>query len=51
VVRDVMLVHQARKDFVRVDELAALAGLPRLRRPAASMTASALAMDGGWTQH
>ncbi len=50
VVRDVMLVHQARKDFVRVDELAALA-LFLASDAAASMTASALAMDGGWTQH
>ena len=50
VVRDVMLVHQARKDFVRVDELAALAVF-LASDAAASMTASALAMDGGWTQH
>jgi 3-hydroxybutyrate dehydrogenase len=50
VVRDVMLVHQARKDFVRVDELAALAVF-LASDAAASMTASAIAMDGGWTQH
>ena len=50
VVRDVMLVHQARKDFVKVDELAALAVF-LASDAAASMTASALAMDGGWTQH
>ena len=50
VVRDVMLVHQARKDFVRVDELAALAVF-LASDAAASMTAGALAMDGGWTQH
>ena len=50
VVRDVMLVHQARKDFVRVDELAALAVFLASEH-AASMTASAIAMDGGWTQH
>jgi 3-hydroxybutyrate dehydrogenase len=50
VVRDVMLVHQARKEFVRVDELAALAVF-LASDAAASMTASALAMDGGWTQH
>jgi len=50
VVRDVMLVHQARKDFVRVDELAALAVFLACDA-AASMTAAALAMDGGWTQH
>jgi 3-hydroxybutyrate dehydrogenase len=50
VVRDVMLVHQARKEFVRVEELAALAVF-LASDAAASMTAAALAMDGGWTQH
>jgi 3-hydroxybutyrate dehydrogenase len=50
VVRDVMLVHQARKEFVKVDELAALAVF-LASDAAASMTATALAMDGGWTQH
>ena len=50
VVRDVLLVHQARKEFVRVDELAALAVF-LASDAAASMTAAALAMDGGWTQH
>ena len=50
VVRDVMLAHQARKQFVQVDELAALAVF-LASDAAASMTATALAMDGGWTQH
>ena len=50
VVRDVLLAHQARKEFVRVDELAALAVF-LASDAAASMTAAALAMDGGWTQH
>ena len=50
VVRDVMLVHQARKEFVQVDELAALTVF-LCSDAAASMTAAALAMDGGWTQH
>jgi 3-hydroxybutyrate dehydrogenase len=50
VVRDVLLVHQARKEFVRIDELAALAVFLASDQ-AASMTASAIAMDGGWTQH
>jgi 3-hydroxybutyrate dehydrogenase len=50
VVRDVMLVHQARKQFVEVDELAALAVF-LASDAAASMTATAIAMDGGWTQH
>nr|HET7858204.1 3-hydroxybutyrate dehydrogenase [Caldimonas sp.] len=50
VVRDVLLVHQARKEFVRIDELAALAVFLASDQ-AASMTAGAIAMDGGWTQH
>ena len=50
VVRDVMLVHQARKEFVKVEELAALAVF-LASDAAASMTANAIAMDGGWTQH
>jgi 3-hydroxybutyrate dehydrogenase len=50
VVRDVMLVHQARKEFVTVDELAALAVFLS-SDSGASMTAAALAMDGGWSQH
>jgi len=50
VVRDVMLAHQARKQFVRVDELAALAVF-LASDAAASLTATAIAMDGGWTQH
>jgi 3-hydroxybutyrate dehydrogenase len=50
VVRDVLLVHQARKEFVRVDELATLAVF-LASDAAASMTAGAIAMDGGWTQH
>jgi 3-hydroxybutyrate dehydrogenase len=50
VVRDVMLVHQARKEFVRVEELAALAVF-LASDAAASMTAAAITMDGGWTQH
>ncbi len=50
VVRDVMLSHQARKEFVRVEELAALAVFLASEQ-AASMTGSAIAMDGGWTLH
>ncbi|TBW07800.1 3-hydroxybutyrate dehydrogenase [Azotobacter chroococcum subsp. isscasi] len=50
VVRDVLLAHQARKEFVAVEELAALT-LFLCSDAAASMTAAALAMDGGWTQH
>ena len=50
VVRDVLLVHQARKEFVRVEELAALTAF-LCSDEAASMTANAIPMDGGWTQH
>jgi 3-hydroxybutyrate dehydrogenase len=50
VVRDVMLVHQARKEFVRVEELAALTVF-LCSEAGASMTGTALPMDGGWTLH
>jgi len=50
VVREVMLSHQARKEFIRVEELAALAVF-LASDAAASMTGTALAMDGGWTLH
>ena len=50
VVRDVMLAHQARKEFVRVEELGALAVF-LASDLAASITAAAIAVDGGWTQH
>ncbi|GAA4344339.1 3-hydroxybutyrate dehydrogenase [Variovorax defluvii] len=50
VVREVMLSHQARKSFVEVEELAALAVF-LASDAAASMTGTALAMDGGWTLH
>jgi 3-hydroxybutyrate dehydrogenase len=50
VVRDVMLSHQARKEFVQVDELAALAVF-LASDAAVSMTGTAIAMDGGWTLH
>jgi 3-hydroxybutyrate dehydrogenase len=50
VVRNVMLAHQARKEFVKVEELAALAVF-LASDAAASMTAAAVTMDGGWTQH
>ena len=50
VVRDVMLSHQARKEFIQVEELAALTVFIA-SDAAASMTGTALAMDGGWTLH
>jgi 3-hydroxybutyrate dehydrogenase len=50
VVRDVMLSHQAIKQFVQVEDLAALAVF-LASEAAASMTGTAIAMDGGWTLH
>ena len=50
VVRNVMLSHQARKEFIQVEELGALAVF-LASEAAASMTGTALAMDGGWTLH
>ena len=50
VVRDVVLSHQARKEFIQVKELAALSVL-LASDAAASMTGTALAMVGGWTLH
>lgn len=46
-VRHVMPVHQARKEFVRVVEPAALAVFLASDH-SASMTATALATNGGW---
>lgn len=50
VVRDVLLAPQARKEFVKIEELAAMA-IFLCSSTAASMTASTVTMDGGWTQH
>jgi NADH dehydrogenase FAD-containing subunit len=50
VVREVMLAHQARREFVNVGELAALAVF-LCTDGGASITATAIAMDNGWTQH
>ena len=44
------LSHQARKQFIQVEELAALTVFIA-SDAAASMTGTALAMDGGWTLH
>ena len=50
VIRDVLLKNQPSKRFASVEELAALAVF--LCSPgAASMTGTALPMDGGWTAH
>jgi NAD(P)-dependent dehydrogenase (short-subunit alcohol dehydrogenase family) len=50
VVRGVLLVHQARKEFVRVEELAALAVF-LASDDAASITGAAIAIDNRWTLH
>lgn len=50
VVREVLLAQQARKEFVRVEELAALA-LFLASADAASITGAAIAIDNGWTLH
>jgi 3-hydroxybutyrate dehydrogenase len=50
VIRDVMLAPQATKKFVKVDEVSALVEF-LCGDAAASMTGSALPMDGGWTAH
>ena len=50
VIRDILLVNQPNKRFATVEELAALTVF--LCTPgAASMTGTALPMDGGWTAH
>jgi 3-hydroxybutyrate dehydrogenase len=48
--QDLDLTHQARKEFVRIDDLAALVVF-LASGAAASMTGTALALDGGWTLH
>lgn len=50
VVSEVMLAHQARKEFVRIEDLAALTVF-LCSDAGASMTGTALPMDGGWTLH
>jgi 3-hydroxybutyrate dehydrogenase len=50
VVRDVLLVRQARKEFVQVEELAALAVF-LASEDAASIIGAAIAIDNGWTLH
>ncbi|GHD56262.1 3-hydroxybutyrate dehydrogenase [Jeongeupia chitinilytica] len=50
VVRDVLLASQATKRFVEVDELGALAAF-LCTDGAASITGTALPVDGGWTAH
>ena len=50
VIRDILLVNQPNKRFATVEELAALTVF--LCTPgAASMTGTALPVDGGWTAH
>jgi 3-hydroxybutyrate dehydrogenase len=50
VVREVLLVHQARKEFVQIEELGALAVF-LASDDAASITGAAIAIDNGWTLH
>ncbi|WP_432721521.1 3-hydroxybutyrate dehydrogenase [Jeongeupia wiesaeckerbachi] len=50
VIRDVLLASQATKRFVEVDELGALAAF-LCSDGAASITGTALPVDGGWTAH
>jgi 3-hydroxybutyrate dehydrogenase len=50
VVKDVLLAAQSTKKFVTVGEVAGLTGF--LCSPAAaSITGTALPIDGGWTAH
>src|SRR3974390_1922219 len=50
VIRDVLLHAQPTREFVKVDEIAALAAL--LASPqAASITGAVIPIDGGWTAH
>jgi 3-hydroxybutyrate dehydrogenase len=48
VIRDVMLVAQPTKQFIKVEEVAALA-LFLASEAAAQITGAALSIDGGWT--
>ena len=50
VVRDVMLAPHATKEFIRVEQLGALAVF-LCSDDAAQLTGTALPMDGGWTAH
>lgn len=50
VIRDVILGQQATKRFVEVDEVAAMVAF-LCGNDAASITGSAISIDGGWTAH
>ncbi|MBM3568835.1 MAG: 3-hydroxybutyrate dehydrogenase [Alphaproteobacteria bacterium] len=50
VIRDIMLKQHAIKEFVTVEDLAALAVF-LCSNAARTITGTAIAMDGGWTQH
>src|SRR5262249_28439346 len=50
VVRDVLLAAQPTKQFVSVDQVAALA-IPLAGDTAASTTGTIIPVDGGWTAH
>ena len=50
VIHDVLLHAQPTKQFVRVEEVAALA-VHLASNDAASLTGAVIALDGGWTAH
>ena len=46
-----LLAAQPTKQFVTVEQVAALDRVPRARDAAASITGAVLPIDGGWTAH
>ncbi len=50
VIHDVLLAQQPNKKFATVEEMGALAAF-LCSDAAASMTGTALPVDGGWTAH
>ena len=50
VISDVMLANQPTKQFVKIEQVAALAAF-LISDDAASMTGALQSIDGGWTAH